>query len=50
YTTAKIALQVHGAIAYTDEYAPSLWIRKARALYSAWGAPAAHRARVMSLL
>ncbi|MBX6767583.1 MAG: acyl-CoA/acyl-ACP dehydrogenase, partial [Actinomadura rubrobrunea] len=29
YTTAKIALQVHGAIAYTDEYAPSLWIRKA---------------------
>ncbi|GLW66650.1 putative acyl-CoA dehydrogenase FadE [Actinomadura rubrobrunea] len=50
YMTAKTALQVHGAIAYTDEYAPSLWIRKARALYSAWGAPAAHRARVLSLL
>ncbi|GAA4073054.1 acyl-CoA dehydrogenase family protein [Actinomadura miaoliensis] len=50
YATAKIALQVHGAIGYTDEYAPSLWIRKARALYSAWGAPADHRARVMRSL
>lgn len=50
YGLAKTALQVHGAIGYTDEYDPSLWIRKARALYSAWGSPAEHRARVMSAL
>ncbi|GAA1297719.1 putative acyl-CoA dehydrogenase FadE [Planotetraspora silvatica] len=50
YTAARIALQVHGAIGYTDEYDPSLLIRKARALHSAWGSPAAHRARVMSAL
>ncbi|GAA4595000.1 acyl-CoA dehydrogenase [Planotetraspora phitsanulokensis] len=50
YTAARIALQVHGAIGYTDEYDPSLLIRKARALHTAWGSPAAHRARVMSAL
>ncbi|WP_336212806.1 acyl-CoA dehydrogenase family protein [Nonomuraea sp. LPB2021202275-12-8] len=50
YRAAKIALQVHGAIGYTDEYDPSLLIRKARALYAAWGSPAAHRARLMSEL
>ncbi|MFC9972843.1 acyl-CoA dehydrogenase family protein [Spirillospora sp. NPDC127200] len=50
YGTAKTALQVHGAIAYTDEYDPSLWIRKARALHTAWGSPSEHRARLMSLL
>ncbi|MEV5707215.1 acyl-CoA dehydrogenase family protein [Actinoallomurus sp. NPDC052274] len=50
YTAARIALQVHGAIGYTDEYDPSLLIRKARALRSAWGAPADHRARVISSL
>ncbi|WP_067180457.1 acyl-CoA dehydrogenase family protein [Microtetraspora niveoalba] len=50
YAAAKIALQVHGAIGYTDEYDPSLWIRKARALHSAWGSPSAHRARVLAAL
>ncbi|MEV5824690.1 acyl-CoA dehydrogenase family protein [Spirillospora sp. NPDC052242] len=50
YGAAKIALQVHGAIGYTDEYDPSLWIRKARALHSAWGTPAEHRARVVASL
>lgn len=50
YLAAKTALQVHGAIGYTDEYDPSLWIRKARALHSAWGSPAEHRARVISAL
>ncbi|TMQ94919.1 acyl-CoA dehydrogenase [Actinomadura soli] len=50
YATAKTALQVHGAIGYTDEYDPSLWIRKARALYSAWGTPSEHKARVMAAL
>nr|BFE78665.1 hypothetical protein GCM10020093_012660 [Planobispora longispora] len=39
YAAARTALQVHGAIGYTDEYDPSLWIRKARALRSAWGSP-----------
>ncbi|GII05026.1 acyl-CoA dehydrogenase family protein [Planobispora takensis] len=50
YAAARIALQVHGAIGYTDEYDASLWIRKARALYSAWGSPAGHRARVIASL
>jgi alkylation response protein AidB-like acyl-CoA dehydrogenase len=50
YAAARVALQVHGAIGYTDEYDPSLWIRKARALYSAWGSPASHRARVAEAL
>ncbi|WP_026400879.1 acyl-CoA dehydrogenase family protein [Actinomadura rifamycini] len=50
YGAAKAALQVHGAIGYTDEYDPSLWIRKARALHSAWGTPAEHRARVAASL
>jgi alkylation response protein AidB-like acyl-CoA dehydrogenase len=50
YVTARIALQVHGAIGYTDEYDPSLWIRKAVALHSAWGSPANHRARLMKAL
>ncbi len=50
YAMARTALQVHGAIGYTDEYDPSLLIRKVRALYSAWGTPAAHRARVLAAL
>ncbi|MCO5998126.1 acyl-CoA dehydrogenase family protein [Actinoallomurus rhizosphaericola] len=50
YAAARIALQVHGAIGYTDEYDPSLWIRKIRALRSAWGTPAEHRARVLAAL
>ncbi|MFC4053539.1 acyl-CoA dehydrogenase family protein [Actinomadura syzygii] len=50
YGAAKTALQVHGAIGYTDEYDPSLWIRKARALYAAWGSVSEHRARVMAAL
>ncbi|MEU6430848.1 acyl-CoA dehydrogenase family protein [Microbispora sp. NPDC046973] len=47
YAAAKTALQVHGAIAYTDEYDPSLLIRRARALHTAWGSPSHHRARVI---
>ncbi|MFB4319110.1 acyl-CoA dehydrogenase family protein [Actinomadura sp. 21ATH] len=50
YKAAKVALQVHGAIGYTDEYDPSLWIRKARALTSAWGTRPEHRARVAAAL
>lgn len=48
YTAARTALQLHGALGYTEEPALSLWIRKARALRSAWGTPAACRARVLA--
>lgn len=50
YTAAKTALQVHGAIGYTEENDLSLWIRKARALYAAWGTPARHREQLMAEL
>jgi alkylation response protein AidB-like acyl-CoA dehydrogenase len=50
YFASRIALQVHGAIGYTDEYDPSLLIRKTRALRGAWGSPSAHRARVLDAL
>ena len=50
YFASRITLQVHGAIGYTDEYDPSLLIRKARALRGAWGSPSAHRARVLDSL
>jgi alkylation response protein AidB-like acyl-CoA dehydrogenase len=50
YFASRIALQVHGAIGYTDEYDPSLLIRKVRALRGAWGSPSAHKARVMDSL
>ncbi|EFL20678.1 putative acyl-CoA dehydrogenase [Streptomyces himastatinicus ATCC 53653] len=48
YAAARTALQLHGAIGYTDEYDLSLWIRKARALRGAWGSPSACRARVLA--
>lgn len=50
HTAARTALQMHGAIGYTDEFPPSLWIRKAHVLLRAWGSPAAHRARVLHAL
>ncbi|HEY8473734.1 MAG TPA: acyl-CoA dehydrogenase family protein [Natronosporangium sp.] len=37
------ALQVHGAIGYTDEHPLSLWLRRVTALRTAWGTPEAHR-------
>ncbi|MFD7502923.1 acyl-CoA dehydrogenase family protein [Streptomyces sp. NPDC059850] len=48
YAAARTALQLHGAIGYTDEYDLSLWIRKARALRGAWGSPSVCRARVLA--
>ncbi|GGT55835.1 putative acyl-CoA dehydrogenase FadE [Streptomyces kurssanovii] len=45
---ARAALQIHGALGYTEEFDLSLWIRKARPLRSAWGTPAACRARVLT--
>ncbi|UQA91848.1 acyl-CoA dehydrogenase family protein [Streptomyces halobius] len=48
YGAARTALQLHGAVGYTEELDLSLWIRKARALRSAWGTPSACRARVLA--
>ncbi|WP_338898831.1 acyl-CoA dehydrogenase family protein [Streptomyces sp. TG1A-60] len=47
YTTARTALQLHGAIGYTAEYDLSLWLTKARALRTAWGGPAECRTVVL---
>ncbi|MCB5167796.1 acyl-CoA dehydrogenase family protein [Streptomyces bambusae] len=47
YRTARTALQLHGAIGYTDELDLSLWLRKARPLRDAWGTPSACRATVL---
>ncbi|MHB9862543.1 acyl-CoA dehydrogenase family protein [Streptomyces sp. YIM S03343] len=47
YTTARTALQLHGAIGYTTEYDLSLWLTKARALLTAWGTPSRCRAAVL---
>ncbi|MGW6354198.1 acyl-CoA dehydrogenase family protein [Streptomyces sp. NPDC055092] len=48
YAAARAALQLHGAIGYTQELDLSLWLRKARPLRDAWGTPAACRARVLA--
>ncbi|MFI0827759.1 acyl-CoA dehydrogenase family protein [Streptomyces roseolus] len=48
HAAARTALQLHGAIGYTEELDLSLWIRKARPLRDAWGTPAACRARVLA--
>lgn len=50
YLASRTALQVHGAIGYTEEFDLSIWITKVRALVTAWGTPAFHRARVLSAL
>ncbi|GAA3940629.1 acyl-CoA dehydrogenase [Actinomadura viridis] len=48
HLAARTALQTHGAIGYTEEYDLGLWITKIRALATAWGTPAFHRARVLA--
>jgi alkylation response protein AidB-like acyl-CoA dehydrogenase len=48
YGMARTALHLHGAIGYTAEYDLSLWLTKARALRTAWGAPSECRAAVLS--
>ena len=47
---ARAALQVHGAIGYTEEHDLHLWLLKVRALAGAWGSLAEHRARVMAAI
>ncbi|WP_434588548.1 acyl-CoA dehydrogenase family protein [Streptomyces sp. A5-4] len=48
YATARAALQLHGAIGYTQELDLSLWLRKARPLRDAWGTPSECRRRVLA--
>jgi alkylation response protein AidB-like acyl-CoA dehydrogenase len=50
YQAARTALQVHGAIGYTEEYDLSLWLLRIRALRTAWGTPTHHRRRVLDSL
>lgn len=50
YRAARVGLQVHGAIGYTQEHDLSLWLTKVRALVTAWGTPAVHRRRVTDSL
>jgi alkylation response protein AidB-like acyl-CoA dehydrogenase len=45
---ARAALQVHGAIGYTQEHDLHLWLTKVRAPAGAWGSQSEHRARVMA--
>ncbi|MEU8888228.1 acyl-CoA dehydrogenase family protein [Streptomyces sp. NPDC048442] len=47
YAAARTALQLHGAVGYTQELDLSLWLRKARPLRDAWGTPARCRGRVL---
>jgi len=47
---ARAALQVHGAIGYTQEHDLHLWLTKVRALAGAWGSQAGHRARLMAAI
>ena len=47
---ARSALQIHGAIGFTQEHDLSLWLLRVQALRSAWGDPQAHRRRVLEAL
>ncbi|GAA2235122.1 acyl-CoA dehydrogenase family protein [Streptomyces amakusaensis] len=50
YAAALTALQLHGAIGYTDELDLSRLLRKARPLRDAWGTPARCRAELLAAL
>ncbi|MDT0201610.1 acyl-CoA dehydrogenase [Nocardioides sp. AE5] len=50
YLASRVGLQVHGAIGYTAEFDLSLWLMKVRALVTAWGTPAHHRAAILDAL
>jgi alkylation response protein AidB-like acyl-CoA dehydrogenase len=47
---ARVALQVHGAIGYTDELDLRFWLARAWSLSAAYGTSAVHRARVRDAL
>ncbi|MFD4017335.1 acyl-CoA dehydrogenase family protein [Streptomyces sindenensis] len=48
YAAARTALQLHGAIGYTEELDLAWWLRRARPLRDAWGTPSVCRARVLA--
>ncbi|OKK08419.1 acyl-CoA dehydrogenase [Streptomyces sp. CB03234] len=48
YGAARTALQLHGAVGYTEELDLALWLRKARPLRDAWGTPAWCREQVLA--
>lgn len=50
YLASRTGLQVHGAIGYTEEFDLSIWLTKVRALVTAWGTPAHHRAELLATL
>ena len=50
YRASRTGLQVHGAIGYTAEFDLSMWLTRIRALVTAWGTPAHHRAVLLDRL
>ncbi|HEU5158865.1 MAG TPA: acyl-CoA dehydrogenase family protein [Streptosporangiaceae bacterium] len=50
YRAARAALQVHGAIGYTEELDLHLWLARVWALRTAWGDDRLHRARLRDAL
>jgi alkylation response protein AidB-like acyl-CoA dehydrogenase len=50
HRAARVALQVHGAIGYTQEHDLGLWLTKVRALLPLWGTQAEHRAAILAAL
>ncbi|GLZ04470.1 putative acyl-CoA dehydrogenase FadE [Actinomadura sp. NBRC 104412] len=50
HRAARTALQVHGAIGYTDELDLHLWLNRVWALRAAWGDEGFHRARLRAAL
>ena len=43
---ARVALQCHGAMGYTDDYPLHMWLKRVWSLAAAHGSAAAHRSRV----
>jgi alkylation response protein AidB-like acyl-CoA dehydrogenase len=50
YRAARVALQVHGAIGYTEELDLHLWLSRVWALRTAWGDDRLHRTRLRGAL
>jgi hypothetical protein len=50
HLASRKALQVHGAIGYTEELDLQLWMKRIWALANAWGNPAHHRDRAAATI